>query len=373
MTIQGIPSETLLSVLFRLSKGDLVNTALVSHRFHGLALIPLYRHVVLPRPMYPERTSPLALLLRTLLQHPARHIRTSNTRSFRIHNEISDAYGSVAFSVQLVQLLSLMPRLEFFEVRPLIDSNQDAFFNCLHHPAVFPVALGNLREFLSTDCDLRDGLSARLLTRLMALPSLRTLVVCIDYDIRPSVFEQFQSTSGITTLELVNACITHDILAAILKVPRSLTSFTYRPPRHFSFHLQELGKALQPLQESLVHLVLDFDKVDIDDNIEDDDGTIGSFREWGRLESLDVSLMLLFGRGENQYLQLHTLVPPGLRTLRVLLDDYWDSDSVIEQVLRLVQVGEFSRLGKVDVGPLPLADLELLRDACRRGNVELVG
>lgn len=93
-----------------------------------------YRHVALPRPMYPERASPLALLLRTLLQHPAGHRRTSNRRSFRIHHETPDAWGSVAFSVQLVQLLSLMPRLELFEVRPLLDSDQDAFFNCLYHP-----------------------------------------------------------------------------------------------------------------------------------------------------------------------------------------------------------------------------------------------
>lgn len=373
MSLQGIPNETLLNILFRLSKADLVNTALVSHRFHGLAMIPLYRHVVLPRPVYPERTSPLALLLRTLLQHPAGHRRTSNTLSFRIHNEISDAYGSVAFSVQLVQLLSLMPRLQLFEVRPLIDSNQDAFFNCLHHPAVFPVALDNLREFLSTECDLRDGLSAKLLMRLMKLPSLRTLVVCLDCDIRPSLFEQIVCTSEITTLELVNACVSYDILATILKVPRSLISFTYRPPPHFSFNLDELGKALQPLQESLVHLVLDFDKVNIDNDIDADDGTIGSFRDWGCLESIDISLMLLFGRGANQYLELHTLVPPGLRTLRVLHDDYWDSDSLIEQVLQLVQLGECSRLRKVDVGKLPAEDLKLLADACRRGNVELVG
>lgn len=266
-----------------------------------------------------------------------------------------------------------MPRLELFEVRPLLDSDQDAFFNCPHHPAVFPVALDNLRESLFTDCHLIDGLSGKFLILLMALPSLRTLVVRIDYDITPSVFEQFQCTSGITTLELVNACITHDILAPILKVPRVLTSFTYHPHPHFSFHLEELGKALQPLQESLVHLVLDFDTLDIDDDIEDDDGTVGSFREWGRLESLEISLMLLFGRGANQYLELHTLVPTGLRTLRVLQDDYWDSDSLIEQVLRLLQMGEFSRLGKVDIGALPLEDLELLREACRHGNVELVG
>ncbi|KAL0630607.1 hypothetical protein Q9L58_010543 [Maublancomyces gigas] len=293
MSLQAIPNETLLNILSVLSTPDLVNSSLVSQRFYNLVQIPLYRHLALPHPAVPARASSLALLLRTLFTHSTREIPTRNTRSLFVYDGTDDDYP-VPFGRRLIQLLSLMPRLELFEIWPWAHSHQ-ALFDCLHTPSVMPVALHNLREFRSTNCELGDGLSIHLLTRLMALPSLRTLVITVDDDTSVSLDTAYQFTSGITTLELVDCHFTHEWLAVILKIPRSLSSFIYRQLPDFSFHLEELGKALQPLHGSLEHLDLDFTQLWLEDIIEDDDRPIGSFRDWHCLKSLDIPLEVLLG------------------------------------------------------------------------------
>lgn len=158
------------------------------------------------------------------------------------------------YGERLIQLLSLMPRLELFEIWPWAHSDQ-ALFDCLHTPSLLPAALQNLRAFRSTNGELGDGLSIHLLSRLMALPSLRTLVITVDDDTSVPLNTGYHFTSGVTTLELLDCHFTDEWLAVILNILRSL-SFVYRLPPDYRFHLEELGKALQSLRGSLEHLDL---------------------------------------------------------------------------------------------------------------------
>lgn len=215
----------------------------------------------------------------------------------------------------------------------------------------------------------------------MALPNLRTLTTCVDDPKEGNMlFSGTPGTSGITQLELVGGVVSHEMLGGILKIPRSLASFIYRVPSEFSFNLGNLGRALRPLRESLAHLVLDFTRVargDVDD-IDNDDGTIGTFRHWRRLESLDCPLMLLFGRGPTSVLStsLRKLLPPGLNSLRLRDHDHWNAVQVVDQLLFLLRF-ELLNLGPrmlrtVTVGTVPNVYRGRLAKVCKAAGVALV-
>lgn len=121
-------------------------------------------------------------------------------------------------------------------------------------------------------------------------------------------------------LELLSSSLSTDLshtnLATILKVPQALTTFIYRLPDDFLFHLATLAKALLPLQDTLGNLVLDFRRVDPADELDEDDDAIGSPQNRYRLEILDIPFSFLPGRGltgpqdQDQDLQLRALLPP---------------------------------------------------------------
>lgn len=375
-----LPNETFLQIFSSLSTRDLKQTALVCHRFCALALGLLYRHIHLPRPLRPGDMSPMALLLRTLHGTPtgdlshAEPTHTSDTRSLRVHNEISEDY-SLAFSVQLVQLLSLLPKLESLELFPLPPWIPEAFFNCVQSPMTLPIALQNIREFRSTTVHQEQGLSCELLIRLMALPSLRTLVVYIDDDVEAlAIFAGTQSTSAVTTLELTTTCIAEEILGPILRIPRALASFTYRVSHLCTFHLNPFGEALAPVQTSLEHLVLDFRCVSHSYSTYNE-SPIGTFRAWERLQTLDVSMMVLFGRGTigSNDIPLASFLPSGLRTLRIRHDDHWAAGAVAERVVVLLNsVGRGGGgLRELAVGMALPEEWRVLVDACGRAGVQL--
>lgn len=369
MSLEAIPNETLLNILSLLSTQDLLNSSLVSQRFYDLVQIPLYRHVAFPDPEVPARTSSLSLLLRTLLRHPTGQIPTRNTRSLCVYDETCDD-DTGPFGEQLIQLLSQMPRLELLEIWPCSHS-EEALFDCLNTPSDWPDALQNLREFRCTGCELGDGLPIDLVIELMALPSLRTLVVCVDDHTDVYLDTAYEFTSGITTLELVDCHITDEWLAVILTIPRSLSSLIYRLPPDCSFDLEELGKALLPLQGSLENLFLDFTQLrlesDIEEDIEDDRCAIGSFRDWRCLKSLDIPLEVLLGWSADLYPDLHTVLPVGLRTLRLR----HDGEQLAADLAEMFEL-ELCPLRRLDTGAMmPVTVIVSLGDGCY-AEVELV-
>lgn len=340
MYLLALPNETILKILSLLSIKDLANTALVSRQFYDLTQPSLYRHLVIRCPIDPGSTSSLSLLLRTLL--PSCTGKTRDTRSLNIRNETFDHDYHMPYSTHLMQLLALLPRLEYLELGPLYDpSCSDAFFDCFQArcPSRLPVALQHLSEFRSTDAEPDAGLSVEFLVLLMGLPNLRILAVCVYeiYEPEEMMFKDAASTSRITELELVCSEVSHKILSGILSIPQSLTSFIYRLPSNVGFHLGELGLALLPLQKSLKHLVLDFSRVGPEEHIDSDDGTIGTFQHWGRLETLDCSFMMLYGRADIQDIYLGNLLPAGLNTLTLRTDDYWSAEEVVQHMVLLVQ------------------------------------
>lgn len=375
MALLRLPNETLSKILSLLPTRDIANTALVSHLFYHLAQLPLYRHLVLCRPNDPD-TSPSALLLRTLL--PLSTAKTSHTRSLYVSSAFFD--DSREEDARLVQLLTLLPRLEYLELGSLYDlggPDPEPFFGCLDvpRPALLPAGLQNIREFRAVAADPGDGISIELLILVMALPNLRTLTASVDDSNEGTrLFADTPGTSGITELELVHSTMLHTMLGGILQIPRSLTSFVYRLPADFSYHLGELGRALLPLKESVARLVLDFTFVnrESDQDIEDDGGTIGTFRDWPQLQTLDCQLMLLFGRtAAVTSVTLPDLLPPGLNTLCIRKDHYWNIQQVVDQLV-LVLEHNLGGLRAVGVGCELAAHRDRLAGACEAAGVELV-
>lgn len=381
MALLYLPNETLLKILSFLPVQDLANTCLVSHHLHDLSLLPLHRHIVVSVTTDRETTSAMALRLRTL-----RHsitARVSYTRSLQLHDESWEHYNA-EYGLELAKLLELLPHLEFLELRAHFwptDSESDAFPDCLlssPSPARLPAGLKSIREFRALAIYDTDAVSVDLLILLMALPNIRILTarVCDDEDGK-LLFPGTSGTSGITELELPSSLLSEEMLAGILKIPRSLISFVYRPIHLFSLRIVMFRQALQSLQESLVHLVVDFTGIESDYDC-DDDWPIGSFRNWKRLETLDCPLLLLFG-GDKTTVQDKSLAdefPVCLKTLRIRDDQFWKAEEVVKQVVLFLQhdlptIG-LGMLRKVGVGEIPAGSRDVLVNACEAAGVEFI-
>lgn len=378
MSLVRLPNETIQNILCRLGACDLAMTALVCRRLNTLTHDPLYRHIDLPRPLFPDRTAPLTLLLRTLLhRNPT---APAHTLSLRVHNQEVENYNA-EFSEDLVDLLTLLPHLEVFHLWPILDHrpsrwvpfdpDDDPFFASMHvfDPSLLPAALQNLREFDSRTTGPEEGAPVGMLMLLMGLPRLRRLAMYIDdNDTVPPVHRR----SGVTRLELVGGWIPLEVLGAILQIPRALTSFTYVGSCELSHELAGLGKALLPLKDTLVHLVVDIVTAGPEEYVYGSEDTVGSFCDWPCLESLELALTLLFGRGGHRKQQLVGLLPRGLRTLRVREDRYWDAEAVQGKLVRLLRSGQCGMLREMGVGR-DSADCRVMAVACERAGVQLVG
>lgn len=372
-----LPNETLLNILSRLSQRGIARTARVSRRLHSLSQIQLYRHPHLP---YKHGGLPprLPLLLRTLLTYSENEGVPSTIQSPRLTSTIQSLglgmyirsltlemdYLESEYETEgtdLVQLLSLLPRLQCLDVSPFWcdEITLLPFIDCIRHPSTLPCALQNIRELCCISQGRDDGVDADTLIHLMALPSLRILKASVS--ILPEEMNYFSGTAGtsaVTELYILYGGFCHDVLAAILKIPRRLTTFRYDLPQsQFSFHLSDLGRALVPLQASIKHLTLDFSgtMTEAVEDIDDDDGTIGILRQWDSLETLECPLMALFGRGvistdvdtEPQCVRLVEILPPQLLKLHIISDGYWSTTDAVESVIEMLRCGERNMLQEV--------------------------
>lgn len=379
--LQNAPNEILSHILSYLSPNDLTATSLVSRRFHAISRPRLYRNLLLH--VFPENN--LQLLLRTLMHAADRDILARHVRSLHLvsHKPVSplalvmsvvtaSSMASVSCiglddqhriswaGVQRVRLLHLLPHLDKLEIN--VDHGWSCncyseFNNALQQPMALPLALQTIREFSSLGPEWSTGMTPTILTGLMVLPSIRKLSVAIDDDTEdnPQPFSAtgLAGTSNITDLHLETSSPIHASLAALLTVPKALTTFSYDAYSFYYFlNLPKFGHALQPLRASVKHLQLNFrDGTQLFADTENDDafGTIGTLREWSKLQTLSCPLMTLLGRTVVPDESLVDLLPLSLRTLQVLGGNYRSDAETIELVARMLDQRAMAALRTVAV------------------------
>lgn len=407
--LEEVPNEILHEIISRLCPTDLVCTSTVSRHFQSISQAPLYRNPLLR--VWGKKDTPLQLFLRTLLLSPDRQTLASYVRSLTVELEartapkpdsldislLTAAAISLGFNdhplsaqgAQIVLLLRLLPRLNILDLWALDEGRglgYTYFEDVLQPPLTLPLALQTIYEFRSVGTTSATGVTPMILVALMALPSIRKIVVAVtDEDIESEDFltaaAAAAGTSRVTELHLLYGDLTHRSLGAILKIPQALTRFSYSTMvAHSYFELVEFGEALAPLRSSLQHMWIDFadtERLGDEDMDEDCYDTIGSLRGWEVLQTLDCPLMALLGRSRTAgSRRLSDMLPLGLHILRVVGDHYWTTGEVVDQVVGLLEQGGIPALQGLEVvftgEVLAVGMKERLSRACERSHVLLI-
>lgn len=428
--IQDMPNEILHSILSYLHTVDLLSISMVSHSFHTTSLSLLYKEPYLGlndeaksskataldinSELHPQES--VALFLRTLLRVPggetfADHVRTlivdlndlvprPTVRSTGIDlltaaasNRGFDNHHLTEQGAQIVLILRLLPRLSSLELRAgnlRGAADYKHLKNALMFPTTLPIGLQNIHIIKSIGASTLTGITPMMLVALLDLPFIRTITVPITHD--PQDSEQFMDaaasaagTSTVTELNLHYGEIPITSLAVILKIPRSLTYFSYASDGPF-WDDNSFGKSLVPLQQALHGLDIDFtnmacfswDRYPIDGYPPTGYPTIGTLRGWEKLDTLKLPLVILLGEMWNPAsgVCLVDLLPLGLRSLVVYDDWSWSGVELADQLVKVFEGGQMVALRELTVvGTWEIVTAEVkerLERVCRVAGVVFV-
>lgn len=410
--LTDIPNELLSSMFSCLTPADLACVCLVSQQLQIVAESILYREVCLSTL---RTTLPLIeIFLHAIVSRPVlgNYVRVltiqwhddypdftppASPKPLPVQLQSTDLFTSAISSLELdfhlhtrgdhiTLLLQLLPRLEYLDLAPPGDLDV-LDINRYHHDS-HPTILRSLRH---VQCYWADGYAAikhSSLISLLTLPSMRTLDVRLNTDLRLPYLDGTHpaaaGTSSVTDLRLSHGKITADSLSTILAVPAALSRLSYTHfPVDSNFDGPDLGRALsRSVSATLQHLELSWGE-DTDwgiGHLADDyrmDFAIGSLRSWPLLESVKCPLTVLLGRGrgEEPVLCLAEVLPRVVREFEVVLDADWSVEEISEEVWRLVEAkraGEVRSLRVVTVPRQAGKAVEWMKGECEAVGVQLV-
>lgn len=282
-----------------------------------------------------------------------------------------------------ILLLHLLPRLQSLDVAHLIGKVH--FMDALQMipDDRLPTGLLSIQEFDS----LYQGVTPSFFYTLLRLPRIRGVTVRIidsldngDSDDGETNYHPDMSTgspwppvygsSNVTGLAILFAEFPCPTTSRIFKIPRALETLWYETSC-ISAVLPDLGRALQPLRNSLQVLYLICPVLDMGDR---GSTTIGTLRGWPVLTAVTISLRVLVG-GPPGILRLEDVLPAGIRALTIVSDPSWSLEATVD-----VLVGLLSRkhtvLPALNSLKIPFAieyDFELCKivvAACQEAGVE---
>lgn len=409
-----IPNEIFVEI-FASSSTDspfLSSISLVNRRFHSLVEPILYKLIHLSG----DRSLPSAIqqFLRTVVSRPllASYVRLLNVdwvhplqATLGVTSDSQDLHELRIFSAaarsagllhsvesqgaQVALLVHLLPNLLALDVFPPRNYPNDApdiFYLMLAEYAFLPTtSLPIGLRYMRTVSFGAGGseVSPKALLTILKLPCIREVYVHITADLdeilttSPIATAFATGTSTVTNLEFGYGAVNTYSLARIITMPRTLTRFSYTSCDSVpgSFKCAVFGMALQRFRGTLQELVLRFRSV-IDETDGDEQGTLGSLRDWPVLKFIRCSLTALVGRAAmGGVAQLREVLPLAAESIAIDEDGDWVHWKVTEQMVDLVEGGEFGRLkevvlaGKGDVveGKVKTRLLE----ACDSAGVEL--
>lgn len=404
-TLLDVPNEVLHEILSCLKGKYLAAVSGVSRRFHTLSLPLLYKAPVV-RAWGGFRPPTLPWFLRTLMAVPslATHIqsltlelerfpplygtgssefmtRDPGSEDLRPTQDLQPTQG-----LQLEQLLCMVPRLTYLELWPLEypDSYGCGFMRfseLLHDPMTLPLGLQNLREFHSVG---GIGVTCLLLVAVMALPSIRIIAVTVNHNAQfnsdqhdsllTAAIAAAINSSSVTDLCLLESHIPYPLLTGILSVPRALTRFEFISllmEMHFDF--AGFRASLEPLIPTLRHLSIGCAMTELPEvNVRS--RTVDTLRSWPALKTLRLPMIALLGRFPSDHPRLVDMLPRSLRSLCVMSDVYWSTESVVETLVTLLEPGQMGSLQEMKLVLVPGTgiDFRRLREACEEVEVAFV-
>ncbi|KAL0630965.1 hypothetical protein Q9L58_010184 [Maublancomyces gigas] len=264
---------------------------------------------------------------------------------------------------QVALLVHLLPNLLTLNVSVppnyLHDDKPDIFTSMLAEyaflpPTSLPICLRYMRSFSFLAGG--DDVSPKALLTILKLPCIRKIYVHITAHMEESTTVGATAaafatgTSSVTDLQFGYGSVDTYSLARILSMPRMLTRFSYTDCDGMagSFKCAVFRVALQPFRGTLQELVLRF-RWAVDET-HGGEGTLGSFRDWPVLRSMRCSVTVLVGRARVRgVVQLREVLPLVVERVVVDVDGDWVDWKVVEQMVDLVEGGEFARLGEVVV------------------------
>lgn len=300
-----------------------------------------------------RQRSSLEMFLQTLLL-PGRGSLAAHAESLRVdwrrssnrvsEHDVLDTSGlprsSQSHGTELVSLLHLLSAIQVLKIVP-----QDACSNFTRLmepcdgalPSTLQLALQSLRIFRCSSFN-PIGMRARTVLTLLRLPCIHSIWTPVNQEngfiMRAPIHTA--TASSITDLRL-SGSIPIASLSYLLRDLTALTHFGYDAHVSDDFNLQAFMAVLEPLRNSLQHLYLRL-TTGYQPYVELDDRFIGgSLRTWPVLQSLSCGLVPLLGKGKlDDSLRLVDVLPPSLRELEILSDNYWWCQEVLLQALDLV-------------------------------------
>lgn len=188
-------------------------------------------------------------------------------------------------------------------------------------------------------------------------------------------------TSSVTHLVIINYDLTPEMLEQILKVPRSLTNFSYFDSGYEPSFLVEptFGITIGRLQTTLELLELDFSQSEMlhVGGVMVVYYPIGIFRDWPLLTRIKSPLLPLLGSPNTPTtLRLGAVLPLVVKELSVDTDPAWMESDIVGQLMDLLEGKEaygLTRLKIIRISHLLLAS-DGLRDrlavACNTAGIK---
>lgn len=363
-TAPHFPDEIWVEIVSSLPTQDVARVSLASRRLHCISQPLLYQEPELF--LTQHHPPPLQALIRTLLtpgcETLARHVRCLTISWMHVQlpqdddDQVSFTGAASRFGlggwplsadIQIMLLLHLLPHLQTLNFFPTDNTSWFRNLNDLHagaHPrTALPIGLQSLSDF---HCDFGNCVRPRALVVLLRLPHIRSIEmpICGDIELQLRGSERVSlGTSSVTSLTFPSARMPHVALKRILQIPRALTHFSYRAMRSTGegLRLREFAEALAPLKNLLQTIVLDFSLLRnrSGDDV-GDEGPATTLQDWPALRHVSTSLVPLLGMVvlPDSPGRLGNMLPPGIRTLLILRDNFWSGDeAVLELVLLLEQ------------------------------------
>ncbi|KAB8336670.1 hypothetical protein FH972_020981 [Carpinus fangiana] len=348
----SLHSELLDLILAYLPQNDLLSVALSSRHLHQHAQAPIYRNTFILTIPALER------LCKTFLRRPglARFCRTARivvneAQLYASSDEANEEKDTIRRSPEgrLTLILGCLDRIQSLHltVRTWNDTpdfstfitnplNSNKFLGCFEHLRDVHFKL----ERLDDQCggftpDVRDPLLFLTLPALQRLSmNLATTVADIQLPL-PSA-----SPAELRMLKLSRgSCITLPALRSILARTPKLESFEYHftcnfevmQPETKCFYSSVLASSLEPTAQTLRHLHISCQFLEFTGShmLWNDDwgyrGQLTSLKEFSRLQSLTIPLVVLLGWKPSESLPVNEKLPPGLVNLTIRTDgSHWD-------------------------------------------------
>ncbi|KAL0634203.1 hypothetical protein Q9L58_006879 [Maublancomyces gigas] len=382
VALAELPTEILREIFSSLKPADLVNASLVSHRLYSITESFLYKTVVLS-------SATIIPFTRTIIERRdlANHVKDLKCNQ-------SDTTRA-SHSLMVCLLLHAIPNLHIFTCAQLVEEtfHKFTFFETMTGRTssnAFPVGVQSLQEIECGLDKLSDpyeelGVDCNTLFAMMRFPSIRKIRASMmddewegDVD---SYYNAKAGTSSVTHLEIINYVLRPEMIELILKVPQSLTNFSYFDSGYDPSFLVDptFGIAIGRLQATLQFLELDFSESVImhEDEVMVVYYPIGMFRDWPQLTRIKSPLLPLLGSPDTPATpRLGAVLPLVVKELSVDTDPMWMDSDIVGQLMDLLEWKEaygLTRLKVIKISHLLLSSDELrdrLAAACNTAGIE---